>query len=89
MADLSPEARRRAADALLAYIGRRWVVCDHAQIIDPGGAVDAVVAALDETAAAQDARCVSCGGPLVRQGEEWRHLAMPGCGALIVPEGLA
>lgn len=46
-ADLSPEARRKAADALVEYIGRRWVVCDHAQIIDPGGAVDAVVAALD------------------------------------------
>src|SRR5690606_41521063 len=47
-ADLSPEARRKAADALVEYIGRRWVVCDHAQIIDPGGAVDAVVAALNE-----------------------------------------
>lgn len=46
-ADLSPEARRKAVDALVEYIGRRWVVCDHAQIIDPGGAVDAVVAALD------------------------------------------
>lgn len=47
-AALSPEARRKAADALVEYIGRRWVVCDHAQIIDPGGAVDAVVAALNE-----------------------------------------
>ena len=47
-AGLSPEARRKAADALVEYIGRRWVVCDHAQIIDPGGAVDAVVAALNE-----------------------------------------
>ena len=46
MADLTPERRRKAADALLAYIGRRWVVCDHAQILDPGGAVDAVVDAL-------------------------------------------
>lgn len=46
-AALSPEARRKATDALVEYIGRRWVVCDHAQIIDPGGAVDAVVAALD------------------------------------------
>lgn len=46
-ADLSPEARRKAADALVEYIGRRWVVCDHAQIIEPGGAVDVVVAALD------------------------------------------
>jgi len=48
VAGLSPEARRKATDALVEYIGRRWVVCDHAQIIDPGGAVDAVVAALNE-----------------------------------------
>lgn len=40
------------------------------------------------TAAAHDARCVSCGADLVRQGVGWVHGAGPGCDALIVPEHL-
>lgn len=82
MISLTPEARRAAADALLAYVSRRWVVCDHAQILDPGGAVDAVVAALAE-ASAEDEQITDADISDVLDGD---GALCPGCVRILVEQ---